>query len=361
MTTDPTPPAAFAELPAERRQRIEALIGSIDIGDSHSIIAFGSDAQRSLTAVSEQILEGVRNKDTGPAGEALNGMVLKVRDLDPRALREAREPGWFERTVLRRISPVARFLQRYETVRLQVERVQSELEGHRLKMVQDIGRLDQLYEITLEFFHELSDYILALEERLRRLDADELPAARAAAETNRDLLAAQRVSDLEAVRADLERKLHDLRLTRQVTMQSLPSIRLNQDLDKALASKIQSVVLNTLPLWKNQMAQSVTLFRTRAAAGVLKEVSDTTNRLLEHNAASLKEGNKAVRGVVEEGIFGIDSIEKANRMLIEVIQESIDMTAEGRRRRQEAERRLAECERELKTKLLEVRDARPAP
>lgn len=353
--TSPSPAvadmAAYRDLPAERRTRVEDLIARIDLGDSHSIIAFGTEAQRELTAVSEQILDGVRNKDTGPAGAALGDMMMRVRDLDVGELKNGLPPGWFGRVVLRRLDPLARFLQRYETVNGQVERIHSELEGHRLRMVQDIARLDRLYELTLQYFHDLEDYVAAAAERLRRLDAEDLPALRAEVERGGDVLAAQRLADLAAARADLDRKLHDLRLTRQVTMQSLPSIRLNQDLDKSLTSKIQSVLLNTLPLWKNQLAQAVTMFRTQAAAGILHEANTVTNRLLEANAETLRNANTEVRRVVERGVFGIDSIEKANQALIATIQDSLRITEEGRQRRREAETRLAACETALKNSL----------
>src|SRR5690606_29575390 len=142
------------------------------------------------------------------------------------ALKGGREPGWFQRVILRRVSPLARFLQQYESVRGQIDKIHGELESHRLKMVQDVSRLEKLYEVTLEFFHDLLDHIVAAEERLRRLDQEELPRLKSEAEGGGDVLAAQRLADLSNARNDLERRLHDLRLTRQVTMQSLPSIRL---------------------------------------------------------------------------------------------------------------------------------------
>jgi len=343
--------AALSELPTERRERVRALMGGIDLGDSQSIVGFGAEAQRELTAVSEQILEGVRNKDTGQAGAALNQMMLRVRDIDLGALKDGREPNWFQRVVLRRISPLASFLQQYESVRAQIDRIHAELESHRLKMVQDVARLDKLYEVTLTFFHNLSDHILAAEERLRRIDGEDLPRLKAEAEASADMLASQRLADLSNARNDLERKTHDLKLTRQVTMQSLPSIRLNQDLDKSLVGKIQSVLANTLPLWKNQLAQAVTLFRTHEAAEALHFVNRTTNELLEANASGLRQANKAVRGAVEEGVFSIDSVERANANLVAAIQESIQLTEEGRKRRGEAESRLLEAERAIKQTL----------
>lgn len=343
--------ARFADLPPERRERVQALMAEIDLADSHSIVGFGSEAQRELTTVSEQILEGVRNKETGQAGAALNQMMLRVREIDLGALKDGREPGWFQRVVLRRVSPLARFLQQYESVRAQIDRIHADLESHRLKMVQDVARLDKLYEVTLDFFRNLSDHIVAAEERLRRLDAEELPRLKAEAEGSADMLASQRLADLANARNDLERKLHDLKLTRQVTMQSLPSIRLNQDLDKSLVGKIQSVLANTLPLWKNQLAQAVTLFRTQEAAETLQFVNRTTNELLEANAAGLRRANATVRGAVEEGVFSIDSVERANQNLLAAIAESIQLTEEGRKRRGEAEVRLVEAERALKRTL----------
>jgi uncharacterized protein YaaN involved in tellurite resistance len=218
-------------------------------------------------------------------------------------------------------------------------------------MIQDVNRLDKLYDVTLDYFHGLADHIVAAEERLRRLDNDELPALKAEAEASGDVLASQRLSDLANARNDLERKVHDLKLTRQVTMQSLPSIRMNQDLDKSLVTKIQSVLVNTLPLWKNQLAQAVTLFRTHEAADVLKEVTRTTNDLLEANAEMLRSGSAGVRQVVEEGVFSIDSIERANQNLIAAIQESITISEDSRQKRREAEDRLIECEQQLKQTL----------
>lgn len=347
-------PVPFTDLPPEQRARVETLVEQIDPLRSETIIAFGVDAQRDLTAVSEQILSGVRNKDTGKAGAALNEMMLRVRELAVDDLRRGRPPGWFERVILRRISPLAAFLQRYETVSGQVERVQSELEGHRLKLVEDVTRLDTLYEATLDYFHRLQDYITAAEERLRRLEQIEIPALEAEAGAGADLLAAQRLADLRSARDDLERKTHDLKLTRQATMQSLPSIRMNQELDKSLVTKIQSVLLNTLPIWKNQLAQAVTLFRTREAAATLQDVNRLTNRLLEANADNLRAANREVRGAVEEAVISIESLERANRSLIDALAESLQITEQARARRREAEDRLVACESALKGALAPV-------
>lgn len=353
---------AFTHLPPERQEQVAALLAQLNVNDTQSIIGFGTEAQRELTTVSEQILQGVRNKDTGPAGNALNEMMLKVREIDLGDLRDGKEPNWFQRVILGRISPVARFMQRYEQVRSQVDRIHEELESHRLKMTQDITRLDKLYEVTLEYFHDLGNYIIAAEERMRRLDEEEIPKLKAQAEGEADgeMLSTQKLADLSNARNDLERKLHDLKLTRQVTMQSLPSIRINQDLDKSLVTKIQSVLVNTLPLWKNQLAQAVTLFRTKEAADTLHNVNKTTNELLEANAAGLKSANRQVRTVVEEGIFSIDSVERANQNLIDAIQESISITDEGRRKRVEAEGRLQQAEQQLKETLRATADKQAA-
>lgn len=349
-------PAPYDSLPAERKERVEARMAKLDVTDSHSIISFGVSAQRDLTAVSEQILDGVRNKDSGPAGAALNDMMLKVRNLDLEDLKHGKAPGWFARVVLGNVGPLARFLQRYETVSGQIERIQDELESHRMKMISDVSRLDKLFDVTLDYFHDLDDFIAAGERRLDLLDKEEIPSLAEKAKSGSDILDSQRLADLQTARNDLERKVHDLKLTRQVTMQGLPGIRLNQELDKSLATKIQSVLLNTLPLWKNQLAQAVALFRTREAASTLSDVADLTNQMLESNAENLREANIEVRHNVERGVFDIGSIEKANKLLLTTIQESIDITEQGRQQRAEAEQRLIAAEANLREKLASVAD-----
>ena len=224
---------SYRQADPERRARIERAIREIDLGDANSILFFGNKAQEKLTIVSDTMLEGVRNKDVGPAGAALSQMLSTLRgfnvaDLDPDK----------ERRLLSRLfgvgKPIAKVLQRYEEVRLQIDRIGDRLDAHKSELLGDIIALDRLYDANLEYFHHLADYIAAGGEKLRELDEEILPKLQHAAETSGDVLKVQQLRDMRGVRDDLERRVHDLKLTRQVAMQSLPSIRLVQQNDKSL-------------------------------------------------------------------------------------------------------------------------------
>ncbi len=343
--------APLDALSPEQRKRVEDLMATIDLSDSAAVLSFGIEPQREVRQVNEEMLKGVRNKDTGPAGQALSNMMVQIRGIETADLKQGKEPGFFAR-LFGRMSPIVRFMQQYETVENQIRRIEKELEEQRRKLLRDVTMLDRLYESTLSYFHDLEFYIAAGKMRLAKVDAEEIPAARMKAEESKSPIDAQNLRDLQTARDDLERKVHDLMLTRSVVMQNLPSIRMTQELDKSLVGKIQSAVLNTIPLWKTQLAQAVTIFRTKKAAGALKASSDLTNELLEANAENLAQANREVRTEVERGIFSIDSIERANQQLIASIKESIDIAEEGKQRRAEAEQRLLQCETELKETLM---------
>jgi len=343
-------------LAPEKQAYVRELMDRIDLRDGNTVLAFGVEAQKEVTQANTQILDKVRNKDTGPAGAALNEMMLKIRGIDTASIKDGKKPGFFGR-LLGRVNPIAKFIQQYESVESQLARIEQELEKQRYRLVQDVTMLDRLFDATLKFFRELEYYIAAGQFKLQKIDQEDIPAIRKKAEDTNSPVDAQNVRDLQTLRDDLERKIHDLKLTRQVVMQSLPSIRLTQDLDKGLITKIQSSVINTIPLWKNQLAQAVTLFRTREAAGTLKETSDLTNELLEKGAQNLREANKEVRTELERGLVSIDSIENANENLINAIKESIQIAEEGKQKRADAEQRLIACEHELKSALRDKPDS----
>jgi uncharacterized protein YaaN involved in tellurite resistance len=341
----------YQEAEPDRRRRIEKLIGELDVRNTNSIIFFGSKAQEQLTTISDQMLEGVRNKDTGPAGAALNDMVATLRGF---GISDLEEPGFFGR-LLGTANPVVKFLQRYEEVRKQIDAISNRLDEHKSKLLYDVVALDRLYDANLDYFHTLADYIAAGDEKLRELDETILPAIQKETEASGDMVKAQELRDLRAARDDLERRVHDLKLTRQVTMQSLPSIRLVQENDKALVNKINSVMANTIPLWRTQLAQSVTIQRSREAGKSLKEATDLTNELLAANAENLKTANAEIRQQIERGVFDIEVVKKANQTLIATIEESLQIADEGKRKRAQAEQELITCETELKNTLMATR------
>ncbi|MBT8127472.1 MAG: toxic anion resistance protein [Gammaproteobacteria bacterium] len=344
-------PMQYEQADPAERTAIDTLMQEIDLTDSHSILYFGAPAQQQLASVSDDMLEGVRNKDTGPAGEALNQMVSTVRGFDIRALDAKRKPSFFAR-LLGKTKPVAEFLQRYEEVRDQIDAIGDDLEGHKTQLLIDITSLDRLYAANLEYFHHLERYIAAGEEKLRQIDQRAIPAMERDAADSESVLAAQQLRDLRASRDALERRVHDLKLTRQVAMQSLPSIRLVQENDKGLVNKIVSTTANTLPLWRQQLAQAVTIHRSREAADSLRSASDLTNELLMANAENLKQGNVEARKEIERGVFDIQAVKKANAALIETIEDSLRIADEGRKQRAEAANQLETLETELRKSLV---------
>ena len=341
---------AYQQAPPEERQRIEALMREIDLTDTNSIIFFGSKAQEQLTVVSEQMLEGVRTKDLGSAGDALSDMVATLRGFDIDALDPNKKPGFFAR-LFGKAKPVVKFLQQYEKTGKQIDVITNALDSHKTKLLTDIVSLDRLYKANLDYFHTLELYIAAGEEMLRKLDNEAIPAKEREVQGSDEVIKAQELRDMRSARDDLERRVHDLKLTRQITMQSLPSIRLVQENDKGLVTKINSTLTNTVPLWRQQLATAVTIYRSGSAARTVREATDLTNELLEANAENLKTASKEVREQLERGVVDIESVKKANNTLIETIEESLQIADEGKRKRVEAEKELVQAENQLRETL----------
>ena len=353
--------AARAPAPDQDQRQVTALMTEIDLRDSNSIIFFGSKAQEQLTTISDSMLEGVRSKDTGPAGSALNDMVGVLRGFDLDELDPNKKPGFFAR-LFGKAKPLTKIVQQYELVRNQIDQISNALERHKTQLLTDITTLDRLYDANLDYFHTLELYIQAGEDKLQAVDTEELPALEREVTASEDMVQAQRLRDLRAARDDLERRVHDLKLTRQVTMQSLPSIRLVQENDKSLIGKINSTLVNTVPLWRQQLAQTITIYRSGQAAETVKAASDLTNQLLEANAENLRQANVQARTEIERGVFDIETVKKANQTLIATIEDSLRIADEGRRRRQEASTQLEACETELRQALAsaQARTRQPA-
>jgi uncharacterized protein YaaN involved in tellurite resistance len=334
-------------------EEIRARMDEIDLSDTNSIVSFGSAAQGELQEISQSMLQGVRNKDVGPAGDSLRGIVTTIRGFSVSELDVRRKRAWWEK-LLGRAAPFAKFTARYEEVQGQIDRITDDLLKHEHTLLKDIKSLDLLYDKTLQFYDELALYIAAGEAKLAELDGTDIPAKEAevnAAPEDDQVMKAQKLRDLRAARDDLERRVHDLKLTRQVTMQSLPSIRLVQENDKSLVTKINSTLVNTVPLWETQLAQAVTIQRSTEAAAAVREANDLTNELLTSNAQNLRESNKMIREEMERGVFDIEAVKKANADLIGTIQESLQIADEGKAKRAAAEEDLKKMEAELRDTL----------
>lgn len=352
-------PVPYADIQGDQKERLDQLMAEIDLSDSNSVMFFGSKAQEQLTTISDNMLEGVKNKDVGSAGSALNNMVSILRGFDVVGLDPTKKQGFFAR-LFGRMKPVARFIQEYEGVRKQIDMVTDDLEQHKTKLLRDITSLDKLYSANLEYFHALEHYISAGEEKLRVVDSTLIPELEAKHASSEEVLDAQELRDLRSSRDDLERRVHDLKLTRQVAMQGLPSIRMVQENDKGLVNKINSTLVNTVPLWRQQLAQAVTIFRSGEAAKSVKAATDLTNDLLEKNSENLRTANREVREQIERGVFDIESVKRANENLIATIEESLQIADEGKRKRSEVESQLQELEGELRSTLASASAKKPA-
>jgi uncharacterized protein YaaN involved in tellurite resistance len=328
-------------------------MNEIDMEETQSIISFGSGAQAELQEISQAMLQGVRNKDVGPAGDSLRNIVSTIRGFSISELDVRRKQSWWEK-LLGRAAPMAKFVARFETVQGQIDNVTEDLLRHEGVLLRDIESLDILYDKTLTFYDELALYISAGEAKIAELDETTIPAKVAEvdkAPEDAGIMKAQELRDLRSARDDLERRVHDLKLTRQVTMQSLPSIRLVQENDKSLVTKINSTLVNTVPLWETQLAQAVTIQRSAEAAEAVRGANDLTNELLTANAKNLRDANKVIRTEMERGVFDINAVKQANADLIATINESLEIADEGKRKRAEAETELQNMEKELKETL----------
>ncbi|MDB5370610.1 MAG: tellurium resistance protein [Roseomonas sp.] len=348
LTTPAAPPPA----------RVRELAASIDLSDPGTILRFGAEAQNRAASAADAMLGAARNQSTGEAGEALSGLLDTLRGFDVTKLAD--KPGLLNRLLGRGRAEVGAIMHRYETVRGQIEAIGDKLDGHRTKLLEDVERLDRLYAATLDWFHALAEHIAAGETVLARTDAEVIPVAAREAETSPGTLAAQRVNDLRAARDELDRRVHDLRLTRQVAMQSLPGMRLIQENDKALASKIHSVLANTVPLWRTQLAQALAIHRMREAGAAVRDATDLTNKLLTANAETLRAGNAEARVELERGVFDMAAVKQANAALVATLEDTVRIAAEGRAARLAATKDLALAEEQIR-KALAAHRATPLP
>ena len=361
VETAPTPAQADAvrraveALTPEERAKAEEIKNGIDLMDSQTAILYGVGAQRNLAEFSDSILSNVRNKDTGYVGDLMGELVEKVRDV---GVDEA-EGGVLDKLPFLRSAAraVRRLLARYEKIEVQIDRIQRDLEEARMQMLKDVAMFDGLYEKNLEYFRGLQVYIVAGEEKLRETREETLPRLRAEAQAKGDPMSAQVVRDFEDTVDRFEKKLHDLKLSKSIAIQTAPQIRLIQNNDKLLVDKIQTAILSTIPLWKGQIVIALGLARQQSALQMQRSVTDTTNELLQRNAELLKQNSLDVARESERGIVDLETLKKVNDDLISTIEETIQIQREGRAARQSAEAELAGIEQKLKDALLTAAQA----
>ena len=342
--------AQVEELSPEQRVRVEEVKNSIDLMDSQAALQYGVGAQRNISSFSDNILTQVRSKDSGYVGELMSDLVLKVKEVDVDGLDE----GFLDKLpFLKNASrAVKKFMQRYEKLEVQIDRIEQQLDQARMQMLKDITMFDGLYEKNLEYFRELQIYIAAGEEKLQELQEITLPQLRAEATAKGDAMSAQVVRDFEDTVNRFEKKIHDLKLSKTVAIQTAPQIRLIQNNDKMLVDKIQTAILSTIPLWKSQIVIALGLHRQESVLKMQRSVSDATNTLLTKNAELLRQNSTEVARESERGIVDLQTLKKVNADLISTIEETIKIQQEGRAARQNAETELRSIEQKLKEALL---------
>ena len=342
--------AQVEELSPEQKARVEEVKNSIDLMDSQAVLQYGVGAQRNISSFSDNILTQVRSKDSGYVGELMSDLVLKVKEVDVDGLDE----GFLDKLpFLKNASrAVKKFMQRYEKLEVQIDRIEQQLDQARMQMLKDITMFDGLYEKNLEYFRELQIYIAAGEEKLKELQEIPLPQLHAEATAKGDAMSAQVVRDFEDTVNRFEKKIHDLKLSKAVAIQTAPQIRMIQNSDSVMAEKIQSTLVNTIPLWKNQMIIALGVHHSTEAAKAQRQVSDMTNELLKKNAENLKMATIETAKESERGIVDMETLKQTNQSLISTLDEVMKIQQEGREKRREAEGKLVELEDELKQKLL---------
>ena len=336
------------ELSEEEKETVNEYVSNIDINDSQMVLQYGAGVQKEIANFSEAALGSVKNKDLSEIGELLTGVVTELKDFD--ATEEKGFLGLFKKAGNRMTAIKAK----YDKAEKNINNIVKVMEGHQVTLMKDIAMLDQMYETNLKYFKELSLYIVAGKEKLKEAREVELPKLLAKAEESGLPEDAQAAKDYASMVDRFEKKVFDLELTRNISMQMAPQIRLIQSNDTVMTEKIQSTLLNTIPLWKSQMIIAIGLDHSQDAARAQREVTDATNELLKKNAEALKMASIDTAKESERGIVDIETLTQTNQTLIDTFDEVMKIQAEGRTKRAEAEVELQRIENEMKAKLIEV-------
>ena len=335
----------------EERAMVDSFSQQIDLNNTNAILKYGAGVQKKMADFSEAALENVRSKDLGEVGDMLSNVVTELKSFDAEEESKGFLGGLFKKTSNKMTSMKAKYAKAEDNVM----QICKSLEAHQVVLLKDIATLDKMYELNLTYFKELTMYILAGKKKLEQVRSEELPALIQKAEASGLAEDAQAAKDLEGLCQRFEKKLHDLDLTRMISIQTAPQIRLVQNSDTMMVEKIQSTVVNTIPLWKSQMVLALGLAHSEQAMQAQKAVSDTTNELLKKNAELLKQTTVGVAQESERGIVDIETLKHTNQMLIDTLDEVVKIQNDGRAKRKAAEVELMNIETQLKDKMLEFR------
>ena len=343
----------YDSLTDEEKKAIEKFNSEIDVYDQTQVLQFGAPAQEKISKFSDSILETVRTKDTGEVGELLGSLVAEIKSFD-KAVDDNEKRTLVEKIFSTAKKEFDKLVAKYNKIEKNIGTIENGLEKDKLQMLKDINLFDTMYEKNLEYFKEISLYIIAGERKIEELNTVELPKLKEIAKESGDHLDVQKVQDMEAIINRLEKKIYDLKTTRMISIQMAPQIRLLQNNDAELVEKIQSSITNTIPLWKNQMVLALGINNAKRALKNQQAVSKLTNEMLLKNSETLKQGSIKVAEESERAIVDIETIRKTNQDIVETSDKVIEIHKNGRIKRQESEKELEALEQELKDKLLEI-------
>ncbi|MTD29780.1 toxic anion resistance protein [Planomicrobium sp. YIM 101495] len=351
------PTALLDRLSDEEQQKAKDLAKQIPAGNYEAILTYGANAQNQLSQFSHKMLDHVQSKDIGPVGDVLNDLMKKLRELSPEELSNDKKPG-IRRLFNKAKASVQEMMTKYQKISTQVDRISIQLEHSKRGLLDDVQMLEQLYDQNKTYFQALNVYIAAAELKRDEILNETIPELRKKAESSQDQMAYQEVNDMVQFLDRLEKRLYDLQLSRQITIQSAPQIRMIQQTNQTLAEKIQASIMTSIPLWKNQIAIALTLNRQTQAVQAQKQVTATTNDLLLKNSEMLKMNSIETARENERGLVEIETLKQTQENLLETIEETLKIQAEGRRNRKSAELEIGRMEEELKQRLLTLRDDR---
>ncbi len=347
-------PLLLDRLPKEQQEKAKQLAAQIDYKDYEAILKYGTAAQTQLSTFSHSMLDHVQKRDIGPIGDVLGDLMKKLEQMNPDELN-TKQKGVFKKLFRKVSSSLQEVLSKYQKIGSQIDRISVRLEHSKKTLLDDNRLLETLYDKNKDYFQALNMYIAAAEIKREEIQHTLLPSLRKRAEETDDELIYQEVNDTMQFLDRLDKRIHDLKLSRQMTIQSAPQIRLIQNTNQALAEKIQASVLTAIPLWKNQIAIALTLLNQQKAVAAQKQVSRTTNELLLKNSEMLKTNSIETAKENERGIIDIETLKKTQENLISTIEETLAIQAEGRQKRQQAEQEMVTMENDLKQKLIEIR------
>lgn len=352
-STEEAPKRAYDQLTPELQEQAKKLSEQIDDSDIDAVLNYGAAAQQKIGDFSHSVLDHVQNQDTGHIGETLNDLMFRLQESNPDDLR-ADDPNIFKRLFKRINRSLYETRAKYQKIHAQVDKIAVKLDKEKDALLKDNQMLDALYEKNLEYHKALNVYIAAGELRIEELQTKTIPEATKKAESSTDQMEVQKVNDLNQFLNRLEKRVYDLKLARQMTIQQAPQIRLIQNTNQALSEKIQTSINTAIPLWKNQIVIALTLLRQKEAVTAQRQVSETTNEMLTKNSEMLKQSSIETARENERGVIDIETLEKTQGDLIETLEETLSIQQEGRTKRKEAEQKLSSMEDRLKDQLLEV-------